>query len=78
MKTIKLIFATVCVISLASCKKDRTCECTYTNSNGKASTYTVTYTKIKKGDAKDACSNTSSSETSGGDTSTDKTECKLK
>jgi hypothetical protein len=48
-------------LSIASCKKDRTCTCTstYTPTSGSASisTYEVTVNKVTKGQAKDGVCN---------------------
>lgn len=85
MKKIILLASVITVASFASCKKNRTCECTYTNSG----TTTVTshtssevYTKIKKSDAKYLCTKDTetSTYTSGSTTSssTSVADCKLK
>lgn len=56
MKKILLI-AAVAGLAMASCKKDRTCTCTYTStpSSGASTTWTeeVTVKKVTKGQAKD-------------------------
>ena len=78
MKKITLIAIALTAFSITSCKKDRACKCTYTNSQGNVTTEELTYTKIKKSDAKDACSNYTSTNTSGNNTSTYKQECELK
>jgi hypothetical protein len=56
MKKILLI-AAVAGLAMASCKKDRTCTCTYTSTpaSGAATTWTeeTTVKKAKKGDAID-------------------------
>ena len=105
MKKITLLAIAALTISLASCKKDRVCECTMDTTSVRASTpvsggitvtttnnYTssskTTYSKIKKGDAKYACQNTTDEEkyttySSGGSTKTDvtnttKSDCKIK
>lgn len=75
MKKILLI-AAVAGLSMASCKKDKTCTCTYT-SNGTTSTETFTLTKISGKDAKDACTKRTSTTTSGSNTSTWTSDCKL-
>jgi hypothetical protein len=51
MKKIILVGA-VALLGLASCKKDRTCECTIDGTTEKVS---VTYPKSTKSDAKEAC-----------------------
>lgn len=56
-----LFIAVVAVASLASCKKDRVCTCTETQTyTGSSTTYpssttVTTYDKAKKGDARAAC-----------------------
>ncbi len=51
----KVLMITVLAgLSFASCKKDYTCTCKGDNSF----TSTSVYTKVKKADAKDACSKT--------------------
>ena len=57
MKKITILSFTFLAISFASCKKDRTCNCTVTeNSPGNTpSEYTVVYKKITKSNAKAAC-----------------------
>ncbi|MCW3084181.1 MAG: hypothetical protein JWP12_1547 [Bacteroidetes bacterium] len=71
-----LFIAVVAVASLASCKKDRTCTCTSSNSvSGADPIPTVkTYTKAKKGDARAACLSYTRTETGGSVTTVD---CKL-
>lgn len=82
MKNIFLLLSVVAVASLTSCKKDRTCECTYTNNApttpGYSSTSTseFTMTKVSKGSAKRACVKTETSST--GSTVTSTADCKLK
>lgn len=83
MKKTTLIMACLGLLSLASCKKDRSCTCTttYTHGNGPNNTYTettnATLTKISKGDAKNACSNSSSTTNEGGSTDITVRTCKL-
>lgn len=80
MKKITLLISCLGLLSLASCKKDRTCNCTTTTVNGNSSnvrTDNITLTKSTKADAKDACSNSSTTNTSGGSTYTSKSDCKL-
>lgn len=85
MKKIILMASVLTVASFASCKKDRTCECTYTTSgttNTVSHTSSTTITKAKKADAKYFCTkdvNTSTS-TNGNvtSTSTSTSDCKLK
>lgn len=86
MKKITLFAFAIVALSMASCKKERVCECTNTTVNGTSTAETntskVTYTKISKGDAKIACqkqfqatTNTSSGTTT---TKTQTWDCKLK
>ena len=53
---IKFVFAlaAVAVLSLASCKKDYTCECTW-NVNDTAMDYSFEIKDAKKADAEEAC-----------------------
>lgn len=46
----KVFFAAVAVLALASCKKDYTCECTYSGAS-----YKYDLKNVKKSDAKKAC-----------------------
>lgn len=67
MKKILLI-AAVAGLAFASCKKERKCECTQTttSSGGTVTVYpteTVTFKKIKKGEAKDMCASYTSETT---------------
>ena len=55
MKKITLIVLAVAGVSLASCKKDRTCTCTTTPTSGTVSTYKVTYYDAAKKDARLLC-----------------------
>lgn len=54
MKKITLLAAVIVAASFASCKKDYTCVCTFTDA-GTTSTYTYDLGKIKKKDAKASC-----------------------
>ena len=76
MKKITILTACAIVMSLASCKKDRTCECKYTSNEPGYVSETDTYTilDVKKKDAKVSC--ISYSEVSGSYTYT--TTCTLK
>jgi hypothetical protein len=85
MKKITLLAAVVVAVSFASCKKDRTCECTYTNSgttNVSSHTSSTVITKVKKSDAKYLCTKDSETNTytngSISNTSTSMQDCKLK
>ncbi len=71
-----LFIALVAAASLASCKKDRTCSCTYTSTDPSFTTYTQVYTfnDAKKSDAKKAC--ITSTNTNGSYTETN--TCELK
>lgn len=68
----------VFTLILTACKKDRSCECTITNTstggNTVSSTKTIVYTKITKSKAKDVCLRYSNSNT----TSEYVTGCELK
>ena len=85
MKKIVLLASVIVATSFASCKKDRTCECTYTTSgttNVSSHTSSTVIKKVKKSDAKYLCTkdtetttNTNGSSTS---SSTSTTDCKLK
>ena len=55
MKKITLLAIVACAFSLASCKKDYTCTCTYTPTGGTATTYTYEMKDVKKKDAKSTC-----------------------
>jgi len=52
MKTLVCMLALGASLGLASCRKDRTCECTYSDSSD---TQKTTYEKIRKSRAKDLC-----------------------
>jgi hypothetical protein len=80
MKKIILLVA-VLVLTITSCRKDRTCTCTDTsNEPGYVSTTSVqTYGSAKKKDAKNACQSYSYKETTAGaDPYTYTTTCELK
>ena len=64
--------------TVASCKKDRVCECSTINSaaGSTASTYTITYKKTTKRNAKAACM--SLVVTPDGDPTSDTRTCTLK
>lgn len=56
MKKILLFAAVVGAVALTSCKKDHTCTCTTTYSNGDpAETMVFTVKEAKKSDAKKMC-----------------------
>ena len=85
MKKITVLAAVLVAVSFASCKKDRTCECTYTTSgttNVTSHTSSTVITKVKKSDAKYLCTKDSQSYTntsgSTSSTSTSSSDCKLK
>lgn len=87
MKKTIIYAAALSFLSLASCKKEQTCTCTTTSTSSSGIVTTqapevTTYKKIKKGDAKDLCSSSSSETTftQGSNTSTTKssTKCELK
>lgn len=76
----------LCFVVFLSCKKDRLCECTTTETdtagNSATSYKSITYKNIKKKDAEDACKNSAFEfkSTSGStvNTGTKKTACSLK
>lgn len=84
MKKTTLLIIAAFALCIASCKKDRTCECvtTYTSSGGTTTTTpndNVTYREIKKGQAKDLCQKSTRVYVSpSGATSTTVSDCKLK
>lgn len=85
MKKITLFAFAAAALSFASCKKDRTCECTYTqsgSSNVTSHTEKLTYTKARKSDAKYMCDKVTYTNTytssSGSSTSSSTSDCKLK
>lgn len=75
MKTIFLTVAAVAALSLSSCKKDYTCECTTTSPAGTTSNSENTG-KMKLSDAKTKCDEGDKTYTFLGDTY--ETECKIK
>jgi hypothetical protein len=82
MKKITLFTFAVAALSLASCKKDRTCTCTTTSSGGTTVNKT-TYYKVKKSEFREKCigSQTETTVSGGGaslTTTGDKKECELK
>ena len=73
-----LLFVAVATVSLASCKKDRTCTCTTTTSGGTVTTVTTIH-EAKKGDARANCLGTQTTTTSAGFSNVgDDTTCELK
>lgn len=75
MKKLLLLVAVFTAFSFASCKKDHTCTCTESYSDGSpGSTMVYTITNAKKGDAKKACISSTSVDGSVTTTST----CTLK
>jgi hypothetical protein len=80
MKKITL-FVAVLSLTMASCRKDRTCTCTDSSDEPgfSSSTYVQTYGSSKKKDAKNACQSYSYKETTAGaDPYTYTTTCELK
>lgn len=67
MKKIFLLATVFAAVSLASCKKDYKCTCTFssTDPNSVGSTQEVTIVKAKKGDAKKACIKTTTTDSNG-------------
>ena len=84
MKKIILLIVSAGALSLASCKKDRVCECTNTRTDSSGTVTTelndnTTYKAVKKSEAKSICQkSTSVYVNSGGGTSTNVMDCKLK
>lgn len=80
MKKNIIALSALIVLGLASCKKDRVCECTSSSNEPGTTTSTDTYTllDVSKGTAKKACVVSTNTYTSNGTTYTDKYECKLK
>jgi len=80
MKKVLLFVAVVSAFSFASCKKDRTCTCVTTSTvpGSTASTDIKTYTDAKKGDARAACSSSSSTYDFGGTSYVYTRTCELK
>lgn len=80
MKKITLIAAVAIAVLSTSCKKDRVCTCTTTPVSGTSETYTVTYFKAKKGDARLLCTaeGTERDFTAPASQKGDKTTCTLK
>ena len=70
---IKTLLAVACIVALASCSKEYTCECIMTDSAGVMASTTVssTATYSSSSDAEDACNSTVTSGTM-------TTECKIK
>ena len=81
MKKTAILILAVSAMSVMSCKKMYTCECTTTtNDAGDISTYTENKSseiKMSKKNAKNWCSNMAPEQTTGPDYS-ETTECKLK
>ncbi len=82
MKKIFLLLSIVAVASLTSCKKDRTCSCTTTDTYPTVAGYSETntsefkMTKISKGSAKRGCVKTTT--TGNGSSYSTTVDCKLK
>jgi len=86
MKKITLLAVVALAVTFTACKKDRTCECTQTdtNSNGTTSVtttdpvMTIEVKKVSKGDAKYMCQKMESSYTYSTTTNSTINDCKLK
>lgn len=80
MKKIFLLATVATALSFASCKKDHVCSCTQTSTapGSTTSTFEVTILDAKKGDVKKRCVKTTNDWTTGGQTYTSTTDCKLK
>jgi hypothetical protein len=78
MKKITLFAFAIAALSLASCKKDRTCECTYTSTSGSSSvtTSSTVIKEVKKSEAKTLCQKTTYTDNLSAYSST--SDCKLK
>ena len=78
MKKILLI-AAVAGLSMASCKKDRTCTCTITPTSGTATTETKVMYDVKKSEAERQCIGGQTTYAAGGTTTTfADSKCELK
>lgn len=49
------LFAIGFIFSMSSCKKDYTCECTFSPDGSTSTTMTFDYENVKKQDAEDVC-----------------------
>lgn len=82
MKKITILAVALVAISFASCKKERTCDCTITSTSGSTTSttsQTVKFEKVSGGDAKQMCQKRTKVQTpSSGTASTDVYDCKLK
>lgn len=84
MKKISLMAIAVIAMSVISCKKDFTCECTrvHTSASGNVTTdpmYNTTYRDMRKRDAKSRCQKETDVDVAdNGNTTTDVYDCKLK
>jgi hypothetical protein len=78
MKKSILILAALVVVGFSSCKKDRSCDCTFT-SGSFSSTETITVKHVTKKQALyGKCASGSQSSTNGGTTTTGTVTCTLK
>ncbi len=82
MKKIAILTILCAGVAFTACKKDKTCECTYSQTSG-AITVTnpvtvIEFKGIKGGEAKSWCQKSSGSNTSGTTTTTWTNDCKLK
>lgn len=79
MKKITLLAVAALAISFASCKKDRTCECTY-SSTGSSTVHTASTVikKVKKSEAKTLCQKTTYTQTDANGVYLSTNDCKLK
>jgi hypothetical protein len=78
MKKVILLAIVFSGLTTSCFKKDRTCECTDTSTSGKITVRTFTVVKASKSEAKSACQSTSNTDTFGNQTTTSKSDCKLK
>lgn len=75
-----IVLSAVSLALLSACKKDRTCECTYTYTSSTSSSFSTsktTYKKIKKADAKAICQKTTYVHLDDNGVDTDVNDCKL-
>ncbi len=82
MKKITILAVALVAMSFASCKKERTCDCTVTSTTGSVTSTSTNSTKIEKiskGDGVAVCQKTTWTNTPGsGNATTNTWDCKLK
>jgi len=77
MKKHSLILAGMLALFVTSCKKDRTCECTYSGDTTSRSSKT-TYKKISKANARDLCLSGKYTDSGVNGSQSSSADCKLK